>query len=68
MFCFTGISSDQCKELTQRHHMCAEMSPVPPDLRSYLTGDGRISVAGITPANVRRLAEALHAVTSKGKL
>jgi len=35
------------------------------DARSYLTGDGRISVAGITPANVRRLAEALHAVTSK---
>ena len=30
----------------------------------YATKDGRISVAGITSGNVRRLAEAIHKVTS----
>ena len=30
----------------------------------YATKDGRISVAGITTDNVKRLAEAIHKVTS----
>lgn len=30
----------------------------------YATKDGRISVAGITTANVKRLAESMHKVTS----
>ena len=29
----------------------------------YATKDGRISVAGITTGNVKRLAEAIHKVT-----
>lgn len=50
MFCFTGISPDQVDEMTKGHHV-------------YMTRDGRISVAGITPHNVGHLAQALHAVT-----
>ncbi|KAL9609446.1 MAG: hypothetical protein Q9204_009150 [Flavoplaca sp. TL-2023a] len=30
----------------------------------YATKDGRISVAGITSGNVKRLAESIHKVTS----
>lgn len=52
MFAFTGLTPEQVKELTDKHHL-------------YLTQDGRISVAGLNPGNVRRVAEAIHAVTSK---
>lgn len=31
----------------------------------YMTRNGRISMAGVTSKNVRPLAEAIHAVTSK---
>ena len=31
----------------------------------YLTGDGRISMAGITQHNVDYIAKAIHSVTSK---
>ena len=50
MFCFTGLSPDQVDKLTKEHHV-------------YLTRDGRISMAGITDANVRYLAEAIYKVT-----
>lgn len=50
MFCFTGLKPEQVECLTKEHHV-------------YLTKDGRISIAGITPANVAYLANAMHAVT-----
>ncbi|EPQ29123.1 uncharacterized protein PFL1_03411 [Pseudozyma flocculosa PF-1] len=51
MFAFLGISPEQVAKLCNEHHV-------------YLTGDGRISVAGITNHNVQHLAESLHKVTS----
>lgn len=50
MFAFLGISPEQVETLKNKHHV-------------YLTKDGRISVAGVTPDNVRHLAESLHDVT-----
>ena len=50
MFCYTGLSAQQVDRLA------AEFS-------IYLTRNGRISVAGITPANVEYLAQAMHAVS-----
>ncbi|PWN45743.1 hypothetical protein IE81DRAFT_320044 [Ceraceosorus guamensis] len=51
MFAFLGISPEQVAKLISEHHV-------------YLTKDGRISVAGITPHNVGHLAASLHAVTA----
>ncbi|KAM0789033.1 hypothetical protein ACM66B_003099 [Microbotryomycetes sp. NB124-2] len=50
MFCYTGLTPEQVEELKNKHHV-------------YLTKDGRISVAGVTPHNVKHLAESIHAVT-----
>ena len=50
MFCYTGLSPEQVERLTKEFHV-------------YLTKDGRISMAGITEANIRHLAEAMHKVT-----
>ena len=50
MFCFTGMTPDQVEKLTKEYSI-------------YLTRDGRISVAGITSANVEYLAHAMHQVT-----
>ena len=50
MFAFLGISPEQVEQLKNEHHV-------------YLTKDGRISVAGVTPDNVKYLAQSLHAVT-----
>jgi aspartate aminotransferase len=50
MFCFTGMTPDQVERLTKEFSI-------------YLTRDGRISVAGITSANVEYLAHAMHQVT-----
>lgn len=50
MFCFTGMNADQVAKLTK-------------DYSIYLTKDGRISVAGITSANVDYLSHAMHQVT-----
>lgn len=52
MFCYTGLRPEQVSRLTSEHHV-------------YLTKDGRISIAGINSSNVGRLAEAIHAVTTK---
>ncbi|TQS35052.1 hypothetical protein Golomagni_04538 [Golovinomyces magnicellulatus] len=49
MFAYTGLSSEQIEILAKEHSV-------------YATKDGRISVAGITTANVKRLAAAIHAV------
>lgn len=50
MFCFTGMTPPQVEKLTK-------------DYSVYLTKDGRISMAGITSANVSYLAKGMHAVT-----
>jgi len=52
MFCFTGLTPEQVTRLNKEFSV-------------YLTKDGRISVAGITPHNVRHLAESIHAVTKE---
>ncbi|KAI9739488.1 MAG: aspartate transaminase aat1 [Claussenomyces sp. TS43310] len=50
MFAYTGLTADQMKTLAKEHSV-------------YGTMDGRFSVAGITTGNVKRLAEAMYAVT-----
>eukprot|EP00123_Amoebidium_parasiticum_P001101 comp12110_c0_seq1/m.6846 comp12110_c0_seq1/g.6846 ORF comp12110_c0_seq1/g.6846 comp12110_c0_seq1/m.6846 type:complete len:435 (-) comp12110_c0_seq1:417-1721(-) len=50
MFCFTGMTPAQVKRLRDEYSV-------------YLTGDGRISIAGITSHNVDYLAKAMHEVT-----
>jgi len=50
MFCYSGISPEQVDELASQHHV-------------YLTRNGRISIAGITPKNVTHLAKSIVAVT-----
>jgi aspartate aminotransferase len=50
MFCFTGLTEQQVDRLADEFHV-------------YMTKDGRISIAGITPANVRHLAVSMHEVT-----
>nr|XP_039257561.1 aspartate aminotransferase, mitochondrial-like [Styela clava] len=50
MFCFTGLKPEQVEKLTN-------------DFSVYLTKDGRISVAGVSSANVEYLAHAMHQVT-----
>ncbi|KAG9246884.1 glutamate oxaloacetate transaminase 2 [Calycina marina] len=49
MFAYTGLTPEQMDKLAKDHSV-------------YATKDGRISVAGITSANVKRLAAAIHAV------
>ncbi|KAE9964550.1 hypothetical protein EG328_010358 [Venturia inaequalis] len=50
MFCYTGLTP-------------AQMDALAKDSSVYATKDGRISVAGITSGNVKRLAEAIFKVT-----
>ncbi|KAH8920903.1 hypothetical protein BT69DRAFT_1308919 [Atractiella rhizophila] len=50
MFCFTGLTPEQVAKLKSEHHV-------------YLTNDGRISIAGVTPHNINHLAESIHEVT-----
>jgi aspartate aminotransferase len=50
MFAFTGMSSVQCDELTDKHAI-------------FLTKDGRISIAGLNSKNVDTVAKAIHDVT-----
>jgi aspartate/tyrosine/aromatic aminotransferase len=49
MFSFSGLSPVQVDELRAKHSI-------------YIVGSGRINVAGITPSNLDRLCEAIHAV------
>jgi aspartate/tyrosine/aromatic aminotransferase len=46
MFAFTGLSQDQCKVLTDKHHV-------------YCTSNGRFSMAGVNPKNVDYIAAAI---------
>ena len=50
MFCYTGLSKEQVQALREDHHI-------------YLTGDGRVSMAGVNKNNVDYIAQAVHAVT-----
>jgi Aminotransferase class I and II len=50
MFAYTGLTPDQMDVLAKEHSV-------------YATKDGRISVAGITSRNVKRLAESIYKVT-----
>jgi aspartate/tyrosine/aromatic aminotransferase len=49
MFSYTGLTPAQCKRLTERWHV-------------YLTGDGRISMAGLSSSRVGYLAAAIKDV------
>ncbi|MCJ1231605.1 aspartate transaminase aat1 [Toensbergia leucococca] len=51
MFAYTGLTPTQMDQLAKEHSV-------------YATKDGRISVAGITTGNVKRLAESIHKVTT----
>jgi aspartate aminotransferase, mitochondrial len=50
MFAYTGLTPEQMDTLAKEHSV-------------YATKDGRISVAGITSGNVKRLAESIYAIT-----
>jgi aspartate aminotransferase len=50
MFCFTGLTPEQMDVLAKEHSV-------------YATKDGRISVAGITSGNVKRLAQSIFKIT-----
>ena len=54
MFAFTGMTPEMVDELTEKYHI-------------YLTRDGRISIAGVTPNNSKYVAAAIHSVTSSPK-
>lgn len=49
MFSFSGLSKDQVERLKERYAI-------------YIVGSGRINVAGLTPANIDRVAECIRAV------
>lgn len=51
MFCFSGLSPDEVDRLAKEFH-------------TYMTHDGRISMAGVTTKNVDYLANAIHEVTA----
>jgi len=50
MFAYTGLSGDMCDKLTSEHFI-------------FLTRNGRVSLAGLTEANIEYVAKAIHAVT-----
>lgn len=50
MFAFLGIDKDQVQKMKEVHHI-------------YMTADGRISMAGVTKANAKYIASAIHDVT-----
>ncbi len=52
MFSFTGLTKDQVETLREQHAI-------------YIVGSGRINVAGLTPANIERVAEAIGAVVGQ---
>ena len=50
MFCFTGLSEEQCDRLMNEYSV-------------YLTRNGRISIAGLNTKNVERVANAINEVS-----
>ena len=66
MFAYTGLKPEQMEKLAK--DVSNSDDRIEPELTAakhsvYATKDGRISVAGITTGNVKRLAEAIHKVT-----
>ena len=55
MFAFTGMSGDMVGQLTAQYNI-------------FLTKDGRISLAGVTPGNVAYIAKAMHTVSHGKKI
>merc|ERR1712072_290188 len=51
MFTFTGLNKEQVQRLVKEYHI-------------YMTGDGRLSIAGLNPGNVSYLAQSIHAVVT----
>jgi len=49
MFCFTGLTPEECEKLQQQH--------------IYMARTGRIAIPGITTNNVAQVAKAIHDVT-----
>jgi len=49
MFTFTGLDKPQVEKMVGQHHI-------------YMTGDGRISMAGLNPGNVKYVAECIDKV------
>lgn len=49
MFSFLGLTPKQCEQMINKHHI-------------YMTGNGRISVAGLTTNNVEYVANAIKDV------
>merc|ERR1712039_15901 len=49
MFTFTGLNKGQVEKMVEEHHI-------------YMTGDGRISMAGLNPGNVDYVAECIDKV------
>ncbi len=52
MFSFTGLTKDQVETLREKHAI-------------YIVGSGRINVAGLTPTNIERVAEAISEVVGQ---
>ena len=50
MFCYTGLTQEEVLKIREDSHI-------------YFTNDGRISMAGITTANVEYVAKSIFAVT-----
>jgi aspartate aminotransferase len=49
MFSFLGLTPKQCEQMISKHHI-------------YMTGNGRISIAGLTSKNVEYVANAIKDV------
>ena len=67
MFAYTGLKAEQMDKLAKEvSHSFQPFGHAANTLKHsvYATKDGRISVAGITSGNVKRLAESIHKVTS----
>lgn len=67
MFAYTGLSPAQMDKLTREVSWMGDIGISLANEQQhsvYATKDGRISVAGITSGNVKRLAESIHRVTS----
>jgi aspartate/tyrosine/aromatic aminotransferase len=52
MFSFSGLTKDQVELLRDEYAI-------------YIVGSGRINVAGLTPANIDRVAESIGAVVGQ---
>jgi aspartate aminotransferase len=70
MFAYTGLDAGQMDKLAQDVSFSISTSICPWDYKLtemqssvYATKDGRISVAGITSGNVKRLAESIYKIT-----